>query len=138
MLRARRVTIIFTSMEDSTKKKDGIWSDELAENKYEEFKELHWQQLKKYGVNNLTPHEAFTRVLKQQKESHHQRGMGSGVLPYTCYEDQVINKVGIQEKIDVEVNWHVSQIHESYEARLHALEERLCHSSWHRLVSNGA
>jgi len=28
-------------MEDSTTKKDGTWSDELAENKYEELKELH-------------------------------------------------------------------------------------------------
>ena len=111
------------------KKKDGTWSDELAEKKYEELKDLHQQQLEKYGVDNLTPHEAFTRVLKQRKGSHHQRGMGQGVIPYTCYEHQVINEVDIQEKIDAEVNRRVTQIHESYEARLRALEERLGHSS---------
>ena len=55
--------------------------------------------------------------------------MGQGVIPYTCYEDQVINEVDIQEKIDAEVNRRVTQIHESYEARLRALEERLGHSS---------
>ena len=46
-------------MEDSTKKKDGSWSDELIENKCEELEELHQKQLGKYGVDNLTSHEAF-------------------------------------------------------------------------------
>jgi len=68
------------------KKKDGTWSNELAEKKYEELKDLHQQQLEKYGVDNLTPHEAFTCVLKQRKGSHHQRGMGQGVMPYACYK----------------------------------------------------
>ena len=101
----------------------------LQRKKYEELKDLHHQQLEKYTVDNLTSHEAFTCVLKRQKGSHHQRGMGQGVIPYACYEDQVINEVDIQEKIDAEVNWRVSQIHESYEACLCALEERLVHSS---------
>jgi len=33
MSRARRGTIIFTSIEDSMKKKDGTWLNELTENK---------------------------------------------------------------------------------------------------------
>jgi len=71
-------------------------SDELIEKKYEELKDLHRQELEKYGVDNLTPHGAFTRVLKQRKGSRHQRGMGQGVIPYSCYEDRVINEVDIQ------------------------------------------
>jgi len=55
--------------------------------------------------------------------------MDQGVALYTCYEDQVINEVDIQEKIDAEVNRCVPQIHESYEICLRALEERLGHSS---------
>jgi len=55
--------------------------------------------------------------------------MRQGVIPNSCYEDQVTNEVKIQEKIDVEVNQHVSQIYESYKAHLRPLDERLSHCS---------
>jgi len=61
--------------------------------------------------------------------------MGQGAIPYTCYEDRVINDVDVQERIDVEVNRRVCQIHESYEARLRTLKERLDHSSSAQVTS---
>ena len=55
--------------------------------------------------------------------------MGQGVIPFTKYQNQFISEVDIQERIDAEVNRRVSQIHESYEVHLHALEERVGASS---------
>jgi len=72
-----------------------MWSDYLAERKYEELKELHLKQLDEYGFDNLTLHEAFTYVLEHQKRSHNQRCMGQVVVPYTSYENQVSNEVDI-------------------------------------------
>ena len=114
-------------------KKDGTWPDEHAEKAYEDLQVVHQKELEKYGVDNLTPQEAFTRVLKQRKGSHHERGMGQGVLAFTICQNQGINEEAIQDRIDAEVNRRVSEqlkgIHESYDARLRALEERLGSSS---------
>ena len=94
---------------------------------------MHQKELQKYGVDNLTPQEAFTRVLKHRKGSHHQRGMGQGMLAFTSCQNQGINEDIIQDGTDAEVNSRVSEqlkgIHESYDARLRALEERLGSSS---------
>ena len=106
-------------------KKDGSSSDELTEKAYEELQEIHKKELDIYGVDNLTPQKAFTRILKHHEGSNHQRGMGQGVIPCTKYQNQVIIEVDIQERIDAKVSRPVSQIHESYEGHLHALEERL-------------
>ena len=57
------------------------------------------------------------------------------MIPFTKYQNQVIREVDIQERIDAEVNRRVSQIHESYEAHLRALEERLGPSSAHVRVN---
>jgi len=114
-------------------KKDETWSDEHAEKAYEDLHVVHQKELEKYGVDNLTPQEAFTRVLKHRKGSHHQRGMGKGVLAFTSCQNQGINEDTIQDRIDAKVNRRVSEelkaIHESYDAQLRALEERLGSSS---------
>ena len=59
--------------------------------------------------------------------------MGQGVLAFTSCQNQGINDDAIQDRIDVEVNRRVFEqlkgIHESYDARLRALEERLGSSS---------
>ena len=55
------------------------------------------------------------------------------MLAYTCYQNQVVNEDAVQERIDAEVNRRVSEklkgIHESRDAHLHALEDRLGSSS---------
>ena len=55
------------------------------------------------------------------------------MLAFTSCQNQGINEDAIQDKIDAEVNRRVSEqlkgIHESYDAPLHALEERLGSSS---------
>ncbi|VFQ96224.1 unnamed protein product [Cuscuta campestris] len=52
------------------------------------------------------------------------RGMGR-VLSFHSYVKKDITKVLEQERIDTEVNKRVSEINETYEARIRALEERL-------------
>ncbi|VFQ68245.1 unnamed protein product [Cuscuta campestris] len=111
--------------EMSKKRKNGTWSDEYAEQAYDDLKALHQEQLDKYGEDNLTPQEAFEIVLKHKKGSNHQRGMGQGVLSFHSYVKKDITKVHEQERIDTEVNKRVSEINETYEARIRALEERL-------------
>ena len=118
------------------KKKDGTWSDELAEKAYQDLQELHQKQLDEHGVDNLTPQEAFSRVLEHRKGSHHQRGMGQGVLSFSTYQKKVIPKIDIHERIETKVNRRVAQIHESYEARLRALEETLGSSNAQVSVNN--
>jgi len=109
------------------KRKDGSWSDELAETVYKDLQELHQKQLDKYGKEELTPQEAFTRILKNRKGSHHQRGMG--IISFTASQVQVVDEADIEAQIDAKVNRHVSEqlrrIHETYDSRLRALEERL-------------
>lgn len=51
--------------------------------------------------------------------------MGQGVLSFSTYQKKVIPEIDTQERIETEVNKRVAQIHESYEAHLRALEERL-------------
>ncbi|VFQ66860.1 unnamed protein product [Cuscuta campestris] len=111
--------------EITKKRKNGTWSDEYAEKAYDDLKALHQEQLDKYGEVNLTPQEAFEIVLKHKQGSNHQRGMGQGVLSFHSYVKKDITKVLEQERIDTEVNKRVSEINETYEARIRALEERL-------------
>ena len=68
-------------------KKDGSWPDELAEKVYEKRQEIHKKELDICGVDNLTPYEAFIRILKHREGSNHQRGMGQGVIPFTKYQN---------------------------------------------------
>ena len=55
--------------------------------------------------------------------------MGQGVISFTTSQVQVVYEPDIEAQIDAEVNRRVSeqlrQIHETYDSRLCALEERL-------------
>lgn len=62
--------------------------------------------------------------------------MGQGVLSFYSYQKKVISEIDIQERINTEVNRRVAHIHESYEARFCALEERLGPSNAQGSVHN--
>ena len=57
-------------------------------------------------------------------------------LSFSTYQKKVIPEIDTQERIETEVNRQVAQIHESYEARLRALEERLGSSNAQVSVNN--
>ena len=75
-------------------------------------------------MDNRAPQEAFNHILE------HREG-----FKYYSYQTQVITEVDIHQRIDAKVNKQVYKIHESYEARLCALKERLCPSNAHATVN---
>ncbi|KAL8128636.1 hypothetical protein V2J09_017791 [Rumex salicifolius] len=74
--------------------RDSVVADKLAEQRLEEFRELHEQQLALYGIDNLTVQEAYMKILGTT--SSYINGLGFGPKPPKCTKEGRSSGEGIE------------------------------------------